>query len=86
METPNKKIGNVVYIKGQVGIPAHSGAITIAEIPTGFRPSYELRFPELYQANNWYAPGDYKIHVSADTTARTNQGLTNVWIVDDETI
>lgn len=77
-----RRIGKVVYCKGQVSIPAHSSAITIATIPEGFRAPYEVRFPEFDQTSNWTYPDDYKIHVSADTTARNNQGLTNVWLID----
>lgn len=77
-----RRIGNIVYCKGQVSIPAHTSNIAIAEIPEGFRPQYELRFEELAQRNNWYAPDTYLINVSADNTARSNEGLTKVWVVN----
>lgn len=49
-----RKIGNVVYIKGQVTIPSHSSNVVMCSLPNGYRPSCETRMPlMLPSVNNW---------------------------------
>ena len=49
-----RKIGNVVYIKGQVNIPSHNSTITMCELPSGYKPSYEAKMPlMLPYVHNW---------------------------------
>lgn len=49
-----RKIGNVVYVKGQVTIPSHSSTIVMCELPSGYRPICETRMPlMLPYVNNW---------------------------------
>ena len=49
-----RKIGNVVYIKGQVIIPSHDATITMCSLPSGYKPTGETRMPSMLPyVNNW---------------------------------
>lgn len=49
-----RKIGNVVYVKGQVTIPSHNSTVVMCQLPSGYRPICETRMPiMLTSVNNW---------------------------------
>lgn len=49
-----RKIGNVVYVKGQVTIPSHSSSVVMCSLPSGYTPTCETRMPlMLPHVNNW---------------------------------
>mgnify|MGYP003291001026 CR=1 FL=1 len=75
-----RKIGNIVYLKGQVSIPAHSAYMVMATLPSGYRPYFEGKLPILV-SNNWIDT-DGKIYISADNTARNNQNIQTWWTID----
>jgi len=45
-----RKIGNLVFIKGQINVPQHS-QLTAFQLPSGYRPAYEIKPPII---NNYY--------------------------------
>ena len=48
-----RKIGNLVYIKGQITIPAHNSDLVAFVLPSGCRPSTEI--PSIVNnGNSWY--------------------------------
>ena len=48
-----RKIGKIVYIKGQVFIPSHNNDLVAFTLPEGYRPSTEI--PSLVnEGNSWY--------------------------------
>lgn len=75
-----RKIGKVVYLKGQVNIPAHSSAITMGVIPSGYTPYFEGKMQSL-TANNWIDTNG-TIYISTDNTQRSNQNIMTWWTVD----
>ena len=75
-----RRIGNVVYILGQVTIPAHSSQMIIAILPEGFRPTFETRMLAL-TTNNWIDPAG-NMWVATDTAERTNQPLKTEFLID----
>ena len=76
-----RKIGKVVYIKGQVSIPAHNSALYgCFSLPTGYRPSYESACYHL-TAGNWIDTSG-SLNISTDNTARSNQRLDTWFLID----
>ena len=75
-----RKIGKVVYIRGQVNIPSHNSGIIMATLPTGYRPSMEAKLFGVV-TNNWIDTGG-NLWVATDTTERTNQVLQCEFLVD----
>ena len=45
-----RRIGDVVYLKGQINVPQHS-QLSAFQLPSGYRPAYEVKPPIL---NNYY--------------------------------
>lgn len=75
-----RKIGNVVYTRGQVSIPAHSSMMTITNMPEGFRPSQEATVFGI-ATNNWIdVNGAW--WVATNNNATTNQNLQGYWLVN----
>ena len=75
-----RRIGKIVYMKGQVNIPAHTSDIAIANIPLGYRPAWETIMPA-FNGTNWI---DTKgvIWVGVNNTATTNQKIYSSWTID----
>lgn len=49
-----RRIGNVVYLKGQINIPQHTGTLMMFGLPVGFRPICETRLPLIrIHINTW---------------------------------
>lgn len=76
-----RKIGNTVYMKGQININAHSANINIATVPEGFAPIYEASIPNT-TSGIWVEPNSGIITAKADNTARSNQPLNVSWLID----
>lgn len=75
-----RRIGNIVYLKGQITIPSFSGTKTIAKIPSGFLPSYEVKFP-LISVNAWIeANGEIKS--VGESSAKSMQPLNTSWLLN----
>lgn len=75
-----RRIGNIVYLKGQITIPSFSGIKTIAKIPSGFLPSYEVKFP-LISVNAWIeANGEIKS--VGESSAKSMQPLNTSWLLN----
>lgn len=74
-----RKIGNIVYLKGQITIPSHSGNLRMAEIPLGYRPSYEAKMPSL-NVGGWIdIYGGIILQASGDMQY---QSINTSWVVD----
>lgn len=76
-----RKIGSMVYMKGQININAHSANINIATVPEGFAPIYEVSIPNT-TSGIWVEPNSGIIKVKADNNARNNQPLIISWLID----
>ena len=76
-----RKIGNIVFIKGQINIPSHNSNIIMFNIPSNYRPKYEVQMIGFDQRNSWIRPSDGNVVVKADTTARSSQSINNCWLI-----
>ena len=75
-----RKIGKVVYLRGQVTIPAHNSIMTICNtLPEGYRPSQEAK--SYGMQDNWIATnGDW--YVATNNNSASNQNLQTWYLVD----
>ena len=74
-----RRIGNIVYLKGQVDIPSHTGDLLIATIPSGYLPSYEAKMPSL-DVGNWIdTSGNITVQQSGSLSY---QALNTSWLIN----
>ena len=74
-----RRIGNIVFLKGQIKIPANINVL--ATIPIEFRPSYEVRFPSVVP-NCWLGPAG-EIRMSPTSSVYDQQAINTSWILED---
>lgn len=74
-----RKIGKIVYLKGQVTIPSHGGDLQMAELPVGYRPSYEAKMPSLGVGGWIDTLGGIILQASGDLQY---QSINTSWVVD----
>ena len=75
-----RRIGNVVYLKGQIDIPAHNAGTIYLTLPDGFQPAYEVSMLGFYR-DTWLDTSG-NLTVNNDTTARTNQKLYAFFLIN----
>ncbi len=76
-----RKIGNVVYLKGQVTIPAHSQNIILGVLPIGYRPPYESKC-FFIGFNNWIDTGGNIWIGDTSTEPRYYQSLETYFVIN----